>query len=152
MGVGIDLWRGGIVGLPGSCQLPVGRLARGCSRFLVDSVRTACIRICLPDQAYLGFPAERTSFDPTSLQAPRPIFWSALRPSLHDRMRTLIAAPGPSSFEICSLACFGRSTVFVRGRRPNRNDIFAASLSASAPNPLVYGRAIAKVPISIRKR
>lgn len=36
---------------------------------------------------------------------------------------TFAAPAGPSSLEICSFACFGRSTVLVRGRRPKRNDI-----------------------------
>jgi len=39
-------------------------------------------------------------------------------------MRTFAGPAGPSSFDICSLACLGRSTVFVRGRRPKRNDMF----------------------------
>jgi hypothetical protein len=53
---------------------------------------------------------------------------------------TFAGPVGPSSFDICSLACLGRSTVFVRGRRPNRNDIFAVVTIAPTPSSDVYGR------------
>lgn len=43
-------------------------------------------------------------------------------------LHTFAAPAGPSSFSICSFACFGKSTVFVRGRRPKRNDILGGVL------------------------
>lgn len=74
--------------------------------------------------AYLEFLVGQISSDPVSSQARRPISGQPLVPTAVTALPTFAAVPGPSSFVICSFACFGRSTVFVRGRRPNKNDIF----------------------------